>query len=785
MSKHKKPQRYLFEEVLAFMQHNDSKTFNYKQLSSAMEIYDEEERHELLETLEALRTQGFVIEKEKGRFQVKETENYATGTIDFTSQGTAFVIFSDTEPDIFIPARKSKDALQGDLVKVHLISRSHGKRKEGEVVEVIKRSKTEFVGTIRINPKFAFVIADSSKIHVDFFVRSSDINKALDGQKVLIRLKEWKPGEQNPSAMVLEVFGYPGEHKTEMHAIMAEYGFPESFPDDVEYAARKLPTEITREEIAKRRDFRKITTFTIDPVDAKDFDDALSIRKLDSGLWEIGVHIADVSHYLKPGTILDKEAVHRATSVYLVDRVVPMLPEVLSNFVCSLRPEEEKYCFSAVFQMDDDARIHDQWFGRTVIFSDRRFAYEEVQKIIETGEGDFNKEILVLDRLAKKLRDQRLKKGSIVFDKAEVKFHLDEEGNPLGVFFKTQQDAHKLIEDFMLLANKRVAEYLTGVGPDGAEPAARPKKGKENGGPAAVYRIHDVPNDEKIEELSGFAARFGHKMNIGNKQKISQAINKLLVDVKNKKEQGMIELLAVRSMPKAVYTTKNVGHYGLGFEHYTHFTSPIRRYPDVLVHRLLEARLDGRQYSNKDELELLCKHSSEMEKMAAEAERASVKFKQVEFMSDKIGEEFAGVITGVTEWGIYVEILENKCEGMVRSRDLKGDSFVYDEDNYRYVGRRTNKVFALGDTVRIVVMGADVIKKQLNFAFAGMEGDSPADRDSFSNESSGNGFGGQKRGGRSKSSWREKNDQAKGGKESRGKSGGKSSGKKEQRKKRR
>jgi ribonuclease R len=720
MPKHKKPQRYLFEEVLAFMQHNDSKTFNHKQLSAAMEIYDEEERHALIETLDALKQQGFVIEKEKGRYQVKETRNYVTGTIDFTSQGSAFVIYSETDPDVFIPVRKTRDALQGDLVKVHLFSRSRGTRKEGEVVEVIKRSKTEFVGTIKITPKFAFVIADSSKIHVDFFVRSSDINKAQDGQKVLVRLKEWKADEQNPSASVLEVFGFPGEHKTEMHAIMAEYGLPDEFPDNVEYEARRLPTEITPDEIARRRDFRKITTFTIDPVDAKDFDDALSIQKLDNGLWEVGVHIADVTHYLKPGSILDKEAVHRATSVYLVDRVVPMLPEILSNFVCSLRPEEEKYCFSAVFQLDDDARVHHTWFGRTVIYSDRRFAYEDVQKIIETGEGDYSKEVLILDRLAKKLRNERLRKGSIVFDKAEVKFHLDEEGNPLGVFFKTQKDAHKLIEDFMLLANRRVAEYLSAVGEESQENGSGRKK-KSEGGPVAVYRIHDVPNDEKIAELSGFAARFGHKMDVGNKQKVAQAINKLLVDVKNKKEQSMMELLAVRSMPKAVYTTKNVGHYGLGFDHYTHFTSPIRRYPDVLVHRLLESKLAGKQYSNKDELELLAKHSSEMERMAAEAERASVKFKQVEFMSDKVGEEFDGVISGVTEWGIYVEILENKCEGMVRSRDLKGDSYVYDEENYRYVGRRTNNIYALGDTVRIVVVSADLIKKQLSFAFAGQE----------------------------------------------------------------
>ena len=722
MSKNKKPKRYLFEEVLDFLKHNDAKAFNYKQLGAAMEINNDQERLMLIEALEALKQQGFVIEKETGKYQVKETKQYVTGTIDFTSQGTAFVVYNENEADIFIPAKKSKDALQGDLVKVYLFpKRGSGRRREGEVMEVIKRAKTEFVGTIKINPKFAFVVPDSHKIHVDFFIRTSDIEGAEDGQKVLIRSKEWKQGEQNPTGAVVEVFGFPGQHKTEMNAIMAEYGLPDHFPDNVEYEAKKLPTEITEAEVAKRRDFRKITTFTIDPVDAQDFDDALSIEKLDNGLWEIGVHIADVTHYLKTGTILDKEAVNRATSVYLVDRVIPMLPEVLSNFVCSLRPHEEKYCFSAVFQLDEEAQIHHQWFGKTVIYSDKRFAYEDVQTIIETGEGEYKDEIMVLDRLAKKLRHERQRKGSIFFDKAEVKFHLDEEGNPVGVFFKTQKDAHKLIEDFMLLANRRVAEFIGGKDQISTEKSTSKKEQKVDPKNVCVYRVHDVPSDEKMQELSGFAARFGYQMNLGNKQKTAQSINKLLLDVKNKKEQSMMELLAVRSMPKAIYTTKNVGHYGLGFDFYTHFTSPIRRYPDVLVHRLLEARLNGKVYSNKDELEFLCKHSSDMERTAAEAERASVKYKQVEFMKDRIGEIFDGVISGVTEWGIYVEVIENKCEGMIRSRDLKGDHFMYDEDNYRYIGKNTNKVYALGDTVKIVVVEADLIKKQLNYAFPDME----------------------------------------------------------------
>ncbi|MBX3165436.1 MAG: ribonuclease R [Bacteroidetes bacterium] len=729
MSRNKKPKRFLFEEVLDFLKHNGGKSFNYKQLGAAMEINSDQERVMLIETLEALKQQGFVIEKEKGRYQIKESKQYVTGTIDFTSQSTAFVTFSETEEDIFIPARKSKDALQGDLVKVHLHPRRSGRRKEGEVVEVIKRNKTEFVGTIKISPKFAFVIPDSNKIHVDFYIRSSEINGAKDGEKVLVKLKDWRSDEQTPTGTVITIFGKPGEHKTEMNAIMAEYGLPTKFPDEVEYEARSLPTEITNKEISKRRDFREITTFTIDPVDAKDFDDALSIQKLENGLWEIGVHIADVTHYLKTKTVLDKEAVQRATSVYLVDRVIPMLPEMLSNFVCSLRPQEEKLCFSAVFQLDDDAQIHHQWFGKTVIYSDRRFTYEEVQTIIETEEGDYKNEILVLDRLAKKLRYERQKRGSIFFDKAEVKFHLDESGSPTGVYFKTQKDAHKLIEDFMLLANKKVAEFIgKGGKQDGdeaiVENAEQQNKKKENESNknVCVYRVHDVPSDEKMQELSGMAARFGHKLNLGNKQKIAQSINKLLQDVKDKKEQSMMELLAVRSMPKAIYTTKNVGHYGLGFDYYTHFTSPIRRYPDVLVHRLLEARLHHSTYSTKDELEFLCKHSSDMERVAAEAERASVKYKQVEFMSDKVGQTFEGIISGVTEWGIYVEITENKCEGMIRSRDLKGDRFDFDEENYRYIGRSTHKIYALGDNVKIKVMNADLVKKQLDFAFADDEG---------------------------------------------------------------
>ena len=718
-SKKKQPKRYLFEEVLAFLKHNSEKAFNYKQLGSAMEIDNESDRFALLETLEELKHQGFVTEKEVGKYQAKETKTYHTGTIDFTTQGTAYVIISPDEPDIFIPFRKSKDAMHGDLVKVNVFTQRGRGKPEGEVVEVIQRKKTKFVGTIQINPKFAFVVPDFSKLHVDFFVPLSDINDAKNGQKVLVEMTEWRKGSDNPNAKVVEVFGNPGDHETEIHAIMAEFGLPMEFAPEVEAAAKKLDTQIKPEEIAKRRDFREITTFTIDPVDAKDFDDALSIQKLANGNWEIGVHIADVTHYLKPHTILDDEAVNRATSVYLVDRCVPMLPEVLSNFACSLRPHEEKYCFSAVFELDDHAQIQNQWFGKTVIYSDHRFSYEEVQTIIETEEGPYKEEIFTLDRLAKTLRAERTAKGSIFFDKAEVKFQLDEHGAPTGVYFKTQKDAHKLIEDFMLLANKKVAEFLGKKGKDDHQKgqANKQKDKNDKGADAVVYRVHDVPKDEKLLELNNFVERFGYSVAVGNKQKTAQSINKLLHDIKNKKEQSMIELLAVRSMPKAVYTTKNTGHYGLGFEYYTHFTSPIRRYPDVLVHRLLEAKLNHTHYLKADELEQLAKHSSEMEKLAADAERASVKYKQVEFLEDKIGQTFKGVISGVTEWGIFVEIIENKCEGRVSIRDMKDDQYSFDEDNYRIVGRRTGRIYTLGDTVMIKVKRADLVKKQLDFEF--------------------------------------------------------------------
>ncbi len=747
MSRANKPkQRYLFEEVVDLMKHNAGKSLNYKQVAAGLEISTESERFLVIEVLEKLVVQGFVTETDKGKYTYKETKAYVTGVIDFTSTGSAYVVVNDMQDDIFIAEKKTKDALQGDLVKVYIYAGGK-KKKEGEVVEVTKRNKTAFVGSIQLTEKTCFFIPNNNKIHVDFYIPIEKAKGAKNGQKVMVKLTDWKDGKPNPYGEVTEVFGFPGEHQTEMNAIMAEFGLPPEFPAEVEKAAKHINTEITATEIARRRDFRDITTFTIDPVDAKDFDDALSLKKLENGNYEIGVHIADVTHYLKPDSILDKEAVNRATSVYLVDRVIPMLPEILSNFVCSLRPKEDKYCFSAVFEMDENAKVITEWYGKTIIHSNHRFAYEEVQKIIETEEGEYKEEIFVLDRLAKKLRADRMRKGSIFFDKEEVKFHLDEEGNPIGVFFKTQQDAHKLIEDFMLLANRKVAELL-----------GKPKNAgnKKTEGKPTVYRIHDVPTTEKLTSLSEFVGKFGYTVSLKDKQSTAQSINKLLAEVKGKKESSMIELLTLRSMPKAVYTISNTGHYGLGFEFYTHFTSPIRRYPDVMIHRLLQAHLMGETYSDANELEMLCKHSSDMERMAAEAERASIKFKQVEFMSDKLGTPFKGTISGVTEWGIYVEITENKCEGMIRMRDMKDDHYIFDEENYRYIGRNKNTIYALGDTVWIEVKKADVARKQLDYAFV-----SSPDSDEKTDSSKGTEQNGRSGGGKAQQSSGKKPEQQK------------------------
>ena len=706
-----KKKSFFFEEILKVLSANRNKSLNYKQIAAELKITDFAQRQLINVILEELKNNGSVIEPERGKFKIKSVEIYITGKVDMTSTGSAYIVSDDTEKDVVVSPKKTLNAMHGDIVKVRVFPQGKGKQ-EGEIVEVLERNKTEFVGTIQVSPKFAFLVPSNNKIHVDIYIPIEKLNGAKDGQKAIARIVEWPKNGVNPIGEIKSVLGDVGENNTEMHAILAEYGLPYEFPKDVERAADLIPIIITEEEISKRRDFREITTFTIDPVDAKDFDDALSIQKLKNGNWEIGVHIADVSHYVKPDSMIDKEAISRATSVYLVDRVVPMLPEVLSNNVCSLRPNEEKLCFSSVFEMTDDAEVVAEWFGRTIINSDRRFTYEEAQLVIETEEGDFKEEILTLDRLAKTLRSNRFKKGSIAFEKMEVKFHLDEVGNPTGVFFKVAKDSNQLIEDFMLLANRKVAEF---VGKKKQEGKKQEQKTTESQRPF-VYRIHDKPNPDKLQNFSEFVAKFGYKLNVNNINTVADSMNNLLKEVNQKKESGMIEMLAIRTMAKAVYTTKNIGNYGLGFDYYTHFTSPIRRYPDVMVHRLLQHYLDGGKNPDIDKLEEQCKHSSEMEKLAADAERSSIKYKQVQYLTDKIGQEFDGVISGVTEWGIFVEIIENHCEGMVRLRELRDDAYYFDEDNYCLRGRKFGKVLTLGDTVRIEIKRADLVKKQLDFA---------------------------------------------------------------------
>lgn len=691
--------------ILRFMNEKSNKIYNYKQIADGIDYKNPRQRELVIQSLHKLLASEKIQEVEKGKYIVNlKIAGQLTGIIDFNQSGNAYVKVEGIEDDVFVHSKNVKDALQGDKV---LIVTYHykGKKLEGSVLEVLERNRQEFVGTLQIinHKDFGFVVCDKKTINTDIFVPRSNFNGAEDGSKVIVKMTGWNPGDKNPQGEIIQFLGAPGEHETEIHSILAEYGLPYSFPEEVEQEADKIDRTIKDEEVEKRWDMRDICTFTIDPKDAKDFDDALSIRQLENGNWEIGVHIADVSHYVIPGTLLDDEAYKRATSVYLVDRVVPMLPEVLSNDVCSLRPNEDKYTFSAVFELNDQAEVQKQWFGRTVIHSDRRFTYEEAQERIETKEGDLAKEILKLDGLAKILRDKRIRNGAITFDRSEVRFNLDENNEPIGVYFKVSKDSNHLIEEFMLLANRKVSEFIS-----------LNSKGEITNN-TFIYRIHDDPDPAKLEALRDFVASFGYKMNIANSKQVAESMNRLLKDVQGKGEENMIETLAMRSMSKAVYSTDPIGHYGLGFAFYSHFTSPIRRYPDLIAHRLLQHYLDGGKSPNKEEVEEKAKHCSAQERLAADAERDSIKFMQVKFMEKHLGETFNGVISGVAEFGFWVEIPENGAEGLIKLRDLTDDSYVYEAKSHAVYGSRTGKKYQLGDQIKIKVVKANLIQKQLDF----------------------------------------------------------------------
>jgi ribonuclease R len=695
-------QKALQNQILGLFTNDPKKTYNYKQVSKQLLIRSNEERQLVGRLLGNMQSEGLLEEIQPGKYKLKSSGGYIIGKVDIAPGGYGFVQNDSLEEDVFISQKNLHHALHGDIVKVYLFAKKIKLGPEGEVIQIIERGRDTFVGNLEIYDRYAFCIADSRQMPYDIFIPLEKLRNAGNGQKVIVKITEWPENTKNPFGEVIEVLGNPGEHDTEMHAILAEFGLPYTFSDEVEQEAELISDRITETDLAERRNFKDITTFTIDPEDAKDFDDALSLRKLNNSNWEVGVHIADVTHYVRPKSLLDQEAYNRGTSVYLVDRVVPMLPERLSNYICSLRPNEEKFCFSAVFEIDQDARVLNEWFGKTIIFSNRRFSYQEAQKIIDSKEGDLAAELLTLNDLAQKLRNERYRQGAISFEREEVKFDIDETGKPLGIKFREHGLANELIEEFMLLANKRVAERIGNV----------PDKGARK---TFVYRIHDKPNQEKLLKFAGFVRKFGHNIMFTNTQRISESLNSVLDDVKGKPEQNIVETLAVRSMAKAIYSTDNIGHYGLAFKYYTHFTSPIRRYPDMMVHRMLFDYLNGAESKSRKKYESRCRHASDTEQRAVEAERASIKYKQVEFMQDKVGKIFEGIISGVTEFGIFVEIIENKCEGLVATREMLDDFYEYDEDNYCLTGKRTGRTFQLGDPIKVEVLRANLIKKQLDF----------------------------------------------------------------------
>lgn len=698
--------RELAELLVTFFRTRPETSFGLKQIFGSLNLTTHPLKMLCVDIIDEMLEENFLVETEKGHFQLNGRGQIMTGVFQRKSNGKNTFIPDDGGDPIAISDSNSAHAMNGDKVKIALSARRRRHDPEGQVLEILEHSDTPFVGTLKVSKNYAFLLTETNTLANDIFIPKDKLKGGKDGDKAVVRITEWPEDAKNPFGEVIDILGKAGENTTEMHAILAEYGLPYHYPQNVEAAAEKISAEITSEDYAEREDCRDVTTFTIDPKDAKDFDDALSIRQLKPGLWEVGVHIADVSHYVKEGSVIDKEAVKRATSVYLVDRTIPMLPERLCNFICSLRPDEEKLAYSVIFTMNEKAEVKDYRIRHTVIKSNRRFTYEEAQEIIETGKGEYKDEILELNKLAQILREKRMANGSINFDRCEVKFEIDENGKPLSVYFKESKEANKLIEEFMLLANRTVAEHIGKV-PKNKKPKVFP------------YRIHDLPDPDKLENLSQFIARFGYKIRTGGtKTEVSKSINRLLNDIDGKKEQNLIETVSLRAMQKARYSIHNIGHYGLAFDYYTHFTSPIRRYPDLMVHRLLTRYLAGGRTAQADKYEELCEHSSAMEQTAAAAERASVKYKQVEFMGERIGNVYDGVISGVTEWGLYVEINENKCEGMVPMRDLGDDYYEFDEKNYCLIGRKRHQKFSLGDPVQIKVARANLEKKQLDFVLA-------------------------------------------------------------------
>ncbi|REE01592.1 ribonuclease R [Marinoscillum furvescens] len=690
------------DQTRAIFANKIGERFSYRQLIKMLGLRDKKSKETLKDILFGMESKGAITKAPDGRFVSAHEPDVVIGRVDHVNSRFAYIISEQYEEDIWVKTDDLKFAIDKDIVKVQVTKPPmDGFRPEGKVVELLERSKTEFVGRIEVSEKFSFVVPDNRNLHFDVFVYPEKIGKARHNDKVMVKVINWHNAKnRSPLGEVTMVLGAAGENEAEIHSIMAEFGLPFQFPEKVEQAAAQIPTEISEKDLKKRRDFRNITTFTIDPEDAKDFDDALSIEQLDNGDYEIGVHIADVSHYVQPNSVLEKEALTRATSVYLVDRTIPMLPEKLSNGLCSLRPNEDKLTFSAVFIMDESGKVKKKWFGRTIIHSNRRFTYEEAQERIETGEGDYAGEIRTLNNIAHKLKDKRFKNGAVNFETTEVKFKLDEKGKPLAVVPKVRKDAHKMIEEFMLLANREVATHIFkwGRGDDGQY--------------TFVYRTHDNPDPEKLDGFAKFAAKFGHKMSTAGD--ISQGLNKLMDEIEGKPEQNVLEQLAIRSMAKAKYTTEPKAHFGLAFDHYTHFTSPIRRYPDVMVHRLLWHYLEGGKPVEVEPEEKKCQHSSEREKNAADAERASIKYKQVEFMQSMLGEEFEGIVSGVTEWGIFVEIVETKCEGMIRLADLSDDYYDFDEKNYRIIGQRNKRIITLGDKLTVKVVKTDIDRRTID-----------------------------------------------------------------------